>query len=96
MRLLDEKHSIDGDKLIKTATGEEIFESEPVILYRARDRLALPMMRYYKQLCIEDGATDYQITSITRMIDRFEKYADEHPTKQPGSTQGGLWDGTPS
>jgi hypothetical protein len=96
VRQIDEKHSIDGDRIIKTATGEEVPIEEPVILYRGRDKLALPMMRYYRQLCVEDGATDYQLESMDRMIKRFEDYAKENPTKQPGITRGAVWDGTPS
>lgn len=96
MRQIDEKHSIDGDRIIKTATGEEIPETEPVILYRGRDRLALPMLLFYRDLCVNDGATDYQLESMDRMIERFKKYAEENPTKQPGVTRGLPWDGTPS
>lgn len=96
MRQIDEKHSIDGDRIIKTATGEEVPENEPVILYRGRDRLALPMMRFYRELCVKDGATDYQLESMDRMIARFEKFAKENPTKQPGITEGKPWDGKPS
>jgi hypothetical protein len=96
MRQIDEKHSIDGDRIIKTATQEEIPDAEPVILFRARDRLALPMLEFYRSLCADDGATDYQLQSMDRMIEKFEKYAAENPTKQPGITQGKVWDGKPS
>lgn len=96
MRQIDEKYSVDGDRIIKTKTGEEIPLDEPTILYRGRDRLALPMLEFYKSLCIEDGATDYQLESMDRMIDRFKKFAAENPTKQPGITRGEAWDGTPS
>lgn len=96
MRQIDEKFSVDGDKIIKTATGEVIPESEPTILYRGRDKLALPVLRYYLQLCVDDGATDYQLESMNRMIKKFEDYAFENPTKQPGITCGLPWDGTPS
>lgn len=96
MRLIDEKYSVDGDKIVKTKTGEVISEDEPTILYRGRDRLALPMLEFYKALCIEDGATDYQLESMDRMIDRFKKFAEENPVKQPGITRGEAWDGTPS
>lgn len=95
-RQIDEKHTISGDQIFKTSTGEQIPEEEPVILYRARDRLALPMLRYYRQLCVEDGATAYQLESMDRMIEKFEKYSADNPTKQPGITQGLLWDGTQS
>lgn len=97
MRQIDEKHSITLDgQIVKTATGEIIPVDEPVILYRGRDRLALPMLHFYRQLCVDDGATDYQLESMDRMIARFEQYASENPTKQPGITRGAAWDGTPS
>lgn len=96
MRQIDEKHSIDGDRIYKTSTGEVVPEDEPVILFRARDRLAMPMLLHYRQLCADDGATDYQLESMDRMVERFQLYADAHPTKQPGITRGAAWDGTPS
>jgi hypothetical protein len=96
MRRIDEKHSVDGDKIVKTKTLEVIEESEPTILFRARDRLALPMLRYYKALCEEDGATEYQLKSVDTMIERFQKFGEENATKQPGITRGEAWDGTPS
>lgn len=97
MRQIDDKHTITDDgTLIKTSTGEEIPEGEPTILFRGRDRLALPMLHFYRQLCVDDGATDYQLASMDRMIERFRVYSVENPTKQPGVTQGLPWDGTPS
>lgn len=96
MRQIDEKHSVDGDRIIKTKTGEEISEDEPTILFRGRDRIALPMLRFYKQLCVADGATEYQLESVQTMIEKFEKFANENPTKQPGITEGRPWDGKPS
>lgn len=97
MRSIDLKHHVSDDgKLVKTSTGEEIPLSEPTILFRGRDRLALPMLKYYRQLCVDDGATDYQLTSVDGMIVQFEAYAAENPTKQPGITRGVKWDGTQS
>lgn len=96
MKNIDEKYSIDGERIIKTLTGEEIPDGEPVILYRGRDRLALPMLEFYRALCVDDGATEYQLESMDRMINKFRKFAEENPTKQPGITEGKPWDGTPS
>ncbi len=97
MRQIDEKHSIDDNgQLIKTKTGEVIPDDVPLILYRGTDRLALPMLKYYRQLCVDDGCTDYQLESMDRMIKQFEDYADTSVVKQPGITRGMAWDGTPS
>lgn len=75
--------------IVKTGNGEEIPDNEPRILFRGRDRLALPMLKYYRQLCVADGCTDYQTESIDRMIAEFQEFADLSTTmKQPGSTRG--------
>lgn len=91
---IDMKHSIgvkvDGDPYIfKTTNNEPIPSNEPVILFRGRDKLALPMLRHYRALCILDKCTEYQIKSIDEMIRRFEDFSMYSPTmKQPGITKG--------
>jgi hypothetical protein len=91
---IDLKHSLgvyeNGDPYIfKSTNGQPIPEGEPVILFRGRDRLALPMLRYYLQLCVADGCTPYQKESMETMIARFQKFADDSTTmKQPGITLG--------
>jgi hypothetical protein len=75
--------------IVKSGNGEPIPLEEPRILFRGRDRLALPMLKYYRQLCVADGCTDYQLTSIENMISEFQEFADTATTmKQPGSTRG--------
>lgn len=90
MRHIDMKHSIEGDRIIKTSNGQEIPEHEPTILFRGRDHLALPMLKHYRQLCIDNGCTDYQMESMDVMIARFEAFTKLHPEvmKQPGVTRG--------
>lgn len=90
---IDEKHHLEirnnNPVIVKTGNGEEIPLDEPRILFRGRDRLALRLLEIYRQMCIDDGATDYQITSMDVMIREFEAFAAVSPTmKQPGSTLG--------
>lgn len=88
-RSLDAKHHIRDSQIIKTGNGEPIPLEEPVILFRARDRLALPMLKYYKTLCVKDGCTHYQLETLDEMITKFEVFAETSPTmKQPGCTRG--------
>lgn len=100
VRMIDLKHGITDDgRLVKVLSDGELAqipENEPLILFRGRDKLALPMLRYYRSLCLEDGVTDYQKHAIEEMINRFGIYADENITKQPGITRGAKWDGEPS
>jgi hypothetical protein len=90
MTRLDNKHHLEGEAIIKTGNGQPInLAAEPVILFRGRDRLALPMLRHYRQLCSIDGCTDFQLESMDDMIRRFQEFSDASPTmKQPGITRG--------
>ena len=87
---IDNKHHIEMDRIIKTTNGEPIPDEEPRILFRGRDRLALPMLRFYRDLCLKDGATDFQLESVDGMIQEFEEFAEQSPEvlKQPGITRG--------
>jgi hypothetical protein len=90
---IDNKHSIYSDEhgflciAKRLATGEHIPipEEEPVILFRGRDKLALPMLKYYRHLCLEDHCTDFQLASMDDMIAKFEQFTNSSSTmKQPG------------
>lgn len=96
-RRIDDKHHIETRgagkdeviEIVKTTNNQPIPAEEPVILFRGRDRLALPMLEFYRGLCVNDGCTAYQLESMDKMIDSFRKFAAESPTmKQPGITLG--------
>jgi hypothetical protein len=47
------------------------------------------MLRHYRALCEQDGATEYQLAKMDDMIRKFADFADSSPTmKQPGVTRG--------
>ena len=93
MKKIDEKHHIEvvngKIEIIKTTNGQPIPEGEPTILFRGRDKLALPLLKYYRELCVEEGCTTYQLETMSKMITAFEVFAMTSPTmKQPGVTLG--------
>jgi hypothetical protein len=90
MQRIDDKHHIEGERIIKTGNGVPIdLDVEPVILFRGRDKLAVSMLMYYRQLCIEDGCNDFQLATMDNMIGKFVAFAKTSPTmKQPGITRG--------
>ena len=94
MKRLDNKHNLDineaGEPCIVKTNGVLIdLDREPVILFRGRDKLALPMLLYYRDLCAADGCTDFQLKSMDDMIGRFQEFANESGMmKQPGCTLG--------
>ncbi len=89
MRKIDSKFHIESDQIIST-TGRTIPEDEPLFLLRARDYLALPLLKHYRELCVADGCTEYHLTGIDEVIQSFERFAQEHAErlKQPGITRG--------
>lgn len=76
--------------IVKLSNREVLPESEPLFLIRARDRLAVPLLRLFRQLMVDDNCNDYILGLTDQMIDEFEKFRREHPEKmkQPGVTRG--------
>lgn len=90
MRRIDYKHHVEGDRIIKTTNNQEIPEHEPLVLFRARDHLALNLLHVYREMCRADGCTPYQLEGVDKLIDDFMRFKNEHPEamKQPGVTRG--------
>ena len=91
VRKIDLKHHINSKgQIVKTTNGTVIEESEPTILFRARDYLALPLLMRYRELCVRDGCTDFQLKQVDELVERFAAFARANPSvmKQPGITRG--------
>jgi hypothetical protein len=91
VRKIDLKHHIDEQgRIVKTGNGVPISDDEPLILFRGRDRLALPLLESYRQLCQLDGCNDFQLGQINELMEKFLAFAEAHPEvmKQPGVTRG--------
>ena len=90
MTKLDEKHHLEGETIVKTGNGVEIdLDYEPVILFRGRDKLALPLLKIYSIMCQANGCTQYQLDTLDEMILKFSAFNRISPTmKQPGCTEG--------
>lgn len=76
--------------IVKSSNGEPIPPDEPVVLFRARDHNALPMLQAYRQICVDDGCNDYHLAGVDALIEGFQRFWAEHPErmKQPGVTRG--------
>lgn len=84
-------HTVDVRlQIIKSTNGQAIPDEEPTILFRGRDYLAIPLLEHYLDLCIADGATDFQVDQVKSLIGTFKKFATDFPDrmKQPGITRG--------
>lgn len=81
MRQIDNKFMIENNELVRMKTREVIPHNEPTILFRAKDSLALPMLIYYRNLCVNAGCTSEQLNSMDNLIKSFEKFSKEFAPK---------------
>lgn len=91
VRQIDLKHHVDENgNIVKTGNGVVVPLDEPLILFRGRDYLALPLLMRYREMCERDGCNDFQLSQVDELISKFEKYASANPgvMKQPGVTRG--------
>jgi hypothetical protein len=90
-RKLHDDDSITTEiQIVKTKTGEPIPPGEPLIIFRARDRNALEMLRYYREICVGDECVPEHLTGIDNRIAAFREFSINNPDrmKQPGITRG--------
>ena len=91
---LDPKYHVaavgDDLRVVKTSNGVAIPPDEPLILFRARDRLALEALKAYRAACVADGCNDYHLAGIDNRIAEFARFQILSPDamKQPGATRG--------
>jgi len=64
-------------KIINRHSGEEIPEDEPIMIFRARDKNAAPMIAYYMKLC-----RDEQHKAIVKQrLHHFVDFIHAHPER---------------
>jgi hypothetical protein len=80
----DRKFKFVDGQFVNRVSGEAIPLDEPIVIFRARDRHALPVLREYLHLCTDPKHRD---AIRDRMIE-FYAYAADHPElmKEPGIT----------
>lgn len=91
VKQIDLKHHIDEQgRIIKSTNGQPIPDDEPLMLFRGRDHLAIPMLLNYRLLCEHDGCNEFQLEQVDGLIRKFKQWAAENPDKmkQPGITRG--------
>lgn len=83
-------NTITGPNIVKISNGEVLPEDEPLMLIRARDRIAIPGLLKYRELCVADGCNDYILGLLDETIEEFRRFETTHPErmKQPGVTRG--------
>jgi hypothetical protein len=88
-RGLGSKFFIEDGNLFKN-NGQLVPPEEPVFLLRARDNLAVPLLKEYHELCGRAGCNDWQLQGVEKTISEFEAFSRKNLSKmkQPGKTKG--------
>jgi len=76
MRKIDGKYQISGD--ITKIDGTPIPEHEPLILFRGKDKLLLPLLEKYVELCRHAGSPEAQIVSLEQRINEIKDWQATH------------------
>ena len=70
-------------KIANRKSGEVIPDDEPVMIFRARDKNAAPMIAFYRKLC----ADQHHAEIVKQRLHDFVDFIHEHPhrMKEPDS-----------
>ena len=79
MRQIDGKYHIEGERIINTHTGEEIPVGEPLALFRAQDKLAGPMLFFYKDSALCAGCSREFRKGVDKLLTKFAVWAELNP-----------------
>ena len=79
MRQIDDKYQTNGD--ITKLDGAPVPEDEPLILFRAKDKLLVKMLDYYQKLCRDAGSPESQTKTLQSRIDTIKAWQANHQDK---------------
>ncbi len=85
MRKIDEKYQTSGD--ITKLDGTPLPLDEELILFRAHDKLLVPLLEHYKQLCIDAGSLEEHLGLLDKRIKAIVSWqeANQDKLKVPGT-----------
>lgn len=80
----DRKFAFRNGQFVNRVSGEPIPHDEPVIIFRARDRHAIPVLREYLTMATDE----HHRQAIRDRLAEFSTYREAHPDrmKEPGIT----------
>jgi hypothetical protein len=71
--------------------GDHIPDDEPVIVFRAKDKLATRVLAHYHMLCMLAGSPMRHLRLVAEAHQRFAAWQREHETKVPDSETSKAW-----
>ena len=79
MRQIDGKYKTDGN--ITKMDGTPIPDDEPLILFRAKDKLLPQVLENYKKLCQDAGCQPQQVESLGPLVQQIKDWQAANPDK---------------
>ena len=79
MRQIDGKYQTTGD--LTKLDGTPVPDDEPLILFRAKDKLLVQLLEFYMKLCGDGGSPESQLSLLKQRIDLIKSWQADHPDK---------------
>lgn len=85
----------DGKYGTVTTEFGDIPDDEPVIVFRARDKITLSLIKWYRYRCVQSGSPDRHLGIIDATAERFRNWQEANPGKvrYPDSERSRDWMG---
>ena len=80
MRQIDRKYATDG-QIINTIKNTVVPEDEPLVLFRAKDNLLVPLVEHYLKLCTEAGSSQDHLDLLKLRIDDIKTWQRANPDR---------------
>lgn len=74
-----------------TVEHGNIADDEPVVVFRAKDRLLPKVLAYYRLFCWKDGSPRRHLDLIDQSLERVVAWQKDNPTKNPDSETSRAW-----
>ncbi|WP_084398328.1 hypothetical protein [Henriciella aquimarina] len=82
MSINDPKYSFSQDRITNVASGEVVPEDEPCMVFRARDRHAISVIKHYISQLIEDpDVPSEHLNAVLGRLDAFREFRADHPQR---------------
>lgn len=77
-----------GKVTVEKVRSTPIGEDEPVVVFRAQDKLLPRLLGKYYVLCQEDGCSAEHLKAVHQALRSVTMWQDRNPSKRPGDPVG--------
>lgn len=85
--------AVDGKYGQVTLEHGSVAETEPVVVFRAQDKLLPELLEHYVRLCAAAGSPERHLDLIHRSIQQVREWQQDHHTQVPNSESSRAWQG---